>query len=222
MSDASTTAAPPNRPDPTPDPATTAAPPPSRTSRVHRLLCKLIDYGMELARSLQQRPAIATLATIALHFGTRDITQILTRITRGLQLAYALGDKLDRHPLPETVAQVSVRKPVARKPRTAPPAVRRPPLPDLPTAEDIAAALRNRPAGAVIADICRDLGIVPAHPLWREIMAVVCEFGGNFVRLFKNVLKRLTVWSTDPSWLTNDAWAEMSAQAEAWSATGPP
>jgi hypothetical protein len=92
----------------------------------------------------------------------------------------------------------------------------------MPTAEDIAAALRNRPAGAVIADICRDLGIVPAHPLWREIMAVVCEFGGNFVRLFRNVLKRLTVWSTDPSWLTNDAWAEMSAQAEAWSATGPP
>jgi hypothetical protein len=27
--------------------------------------------------------------------------------------------------------------------------------------------------GVVIADICRDLGIVPSHPLWGEVMTEV-------------------------------------------------
>ena len=222
MSAASTTAERPNHPDPSPDPATAPAPTPSRTTRLLGLLRKLIDYGTELARALQQRPALTTLVTIALHFGTRDIALILARIARGLELAYALEDKLVSRPLPETVAKDFLRTPVARKPRTARPAAPRAPLPDLPTAEEIAAALRNRPAGEVIADICRDLGIVPANPLWREIMAVVNEFGGNFVRLFNAVTHRVFAWSTDPSWLANEGWAEVQAQADSLYATGPP
>jgi hypothetical protein len=39
----------------------------------------------------------------------------------------------------------------------------------MPTAEQIAAEVRRRPIGAVIADICRDLRILPSHPLWRDI-----------------------------------------------------
>jgi hypothetical protein len=92
----------------------------------------------------------------------------------------------------------------------------------MPTAEEIAAALRNRPAGAVIADICRDLGIVPAHPLWREVMAVLAEYRGNFTKLFKSVTKRLTAWFTDPSWRANEGWAAVEAQAEALWPTVPP
>ena len=222
MSAAFATAALPNQPDPTPDLATAPAPVETRTTRLLGLLRKLIDYGTELARSLQQRPALATLVTIALHFGTRDIALILARIARGLELAYALEDKLVSHPLPETVAKDFLRAPVARKPRTARPAAPRPDLPDLPTAEDIAAALRDRPAGEVIADICRDLGIVPANPLWGEIMTVVNEYGGNFMRLMKTVMKRLCAWSTDPSWLTDEGWADVWAQTEALYATGPP
>ena len=222
MPAAFTTAEPPNRPDPTPDPATAHAPAQSRNGRLLGLLRKLIDYGTELARSLQQRPAVATLVTVALHFGTRDIALILARITRGLQLAAALEAKVVSRPLPEATAPPSFRIRSERKPRAGRQAARRPGLPDMPTAEEIAAALRNRPAGSVIADICRDLGIVPAHPLWREVMAVVMEFRGNFVRLFKTVIKRLFAWSTDPHWHTNKGWAERWVQAAAVAGTGPP
>ena len=222
MSAAFATAALPNVPDPSPDPATARAPTQSRTGRLLGLLRKLIDYGLELACSLQQNPAVATLIIVARHFGTRDIALILARITRGLQLAGELEARLVHRPLPEARLQDLFRIPADRAPRTTPPAAPRPQLPDMPTAEEIAAALRDRPAGEVIAEICRDLGIVPAHPLWGEIMMVVTEFGGNVMRLMNNVMDRLTAWTTDPSWLPNDDWAERYVQAGAAGATGPP
>jgi len=112
MSAAFTTAERPNRPDPAPDRAAGSVWEQSRTGRLLGLLRKLIDYGLELACSLQQNPAVATLVTVALHFGTRDIARILARITRGLQLAGELEAKLVRRPLPETVAQDFFRMPV--------------------------------------------------------------------------------------------------------------
>ena len=222
LSAAFATAALPNDPDPTSDPASAPAPTQSRTSRLLRLLHKLIDYGLELACSLQQTPAVATLIIVARHFGTRDIALILARITRGLQLAGELEAKLVSRPLRKTVDQEFFRMPVDRAPRSARPAASRAKLPDMPTAEEIAAALRDRPVGDVIADICHDLGIVPAHPLWGEIMTVVAEFGGNLGRFFNDMMDRLCAWSTDPSWLTNDVISERLVQAAAVGATGPP
>ena len=93
MSAAFATTEPPNRPDPTPDPAAGSVWEQSRTSRLLGLLRKLIDYGLELSCSLQQNPAVATLIIVARHFGTRDIALLLSRITRGLQLA---GSAVDR------------------------------------------------------------------------------------------------------------------------------
>jgi hypothetical protein len=46
----------------------------------------------------------------------------------------------------------------------------------LPTEEEIAAEVRRRPVGAVIADICRDLGIAPGRldpAFWRELSHAV-------------------------------------------------
>ena len=222
MSAAFATAALPNRPDPSPDPASADAPTQSRTGRLLGLLRKLIDYGLELACSLQHNPAVATLVIVARHFGTRDIALILARITRALQLAGALEAKLVRRPLPETTAQDFFRMPADRAPRTGRKAAPRPGLPDMPTAEDIAAALRDRPLGEVIADICHDLGIMPVHPLWGEIMMVVGEFGGSLVKLTKGFLKRLCAWEADPSLLKYDGWAERWLQAATVGATGPP
>ena len=222
MSSAFATAARSNDPDPSPDSATGPAPAQSRTGRVLSLLRKLIDYGLELACSMQQAPAVATLLTVARHFGTRDIALILARITRGLQLAGELEARLMRRPLPEVVAQDFFRMPVDRAPRTRRPAAPRPELPDMPTAEEIAAALRDRPVGDVIADICHDLGIVPAHPLWGEIMMVVTEFGDKFMRLINDVMDRLCPFETDPSLRKDDGWAERWLQAAAVGATGPP
>jgi hypothetical protein len=46
----------------------------------------------------------------------------------------------------------------------------------------------------VIADICHDLGIVPVHPLWGEVMMIVTEFGGSIVKLIEDVIDRLCFW----------------------------
>ena len=60
----------------------------------------------------------------------------------------------------------------------------------MPSPKEIAAAVRRRPIGAVIADICRDLGIMPADPLWRELNLAILEHRGNAFRLFKDILER--------------------------------
>ena len=61
----------------------------------------------------------------------------------------------------------------------------------LPTPEQIAAEVRRRPIGAVIADICRDLGVLPTHPLWQELSLAIIWHGGSFSRLFKDIFDRV-------------------------------
>jgi hypothetical protein len=246
MSAAPATAALPNAPEPPPgstadaaaDQVSAGVPTHSPACRVRDLLRKLIAYGQDLARTLQQRATTATLVTVALHFGTRDVALILARIARGLQLANALEARLLRRPIrpdadpdadaaaePDADADAEpalARAPADRAKRTARRAVRRPSLPDVPTAEEIAAALRHRPVGAVIADICRDLGIVPAHPLWREVMMVVIEHGGSLVTLFRDVMARMRAWRIDQSALDADGWPALPPQAVVACGTGPP
>ena len=48
----------------------------------------------------------------------------------------------------------------------------------------------RRPIGAVIADIHRDLGILPSHPLWRDVQQAMCQFGGSLARLLCDILDR--------------------------------
>ena len=48
--------------------------------------------------------------------------------------------------------------------------------------------VRRQRIGAVLADICRDLGIPPSHPLWRELHLAINQYGGNWLRM---VLERL-------------------------------
>jgi hypothetical protein len=187
------------------------------------LLRKLIDYGQELARTVQQRTAATTLLTLALQFGTGDLALILARITRGLRLANALETRLVSRPVRQDAVPAVVRAPPAdRARRPARRAVKRPSLPDVPTAEEIAAALRHRPAGAVIADICRDLGIVPGHPLWSEVMTVLVEHGGNFVSLFLDAMDRVCAWFIDPSEVDADGWPVPLSELAAACGTGPP
>jgi hypothetical protein len=69
----------------------------------------------------------------------------------------------------------------------------------LPTPEDIAAEVLRRPVGAVIADICRDLGIVPSNPLWRELSLAIISNGGNLATLFKDTWKRVSMWLLNPA-----------------------
>src|SRR5579872_5064202 len=98
MSAAPAAAALPNTSDPPPEPVVepaAGAPAPSRTSRLLGIVRKLIDYGKDLAHTLQQGATTTTaLITVALQFGTRDIALILARLSRGLLLANALEARL--------------------------------------------------------------------------------------------------------------------------------
>ncbi len=173
--------------------AATTAPPPTAESRSGRLLAlvrKLIDYGKELAATIRERIAEPVFARTC--FGTNDLAVIVRRIAHGVQLANALEARvlqraawLDKGPRPS-------RPQAARNP--AKPAAPRPaadaPLSHLPTAEQIAAEVRRRPIGTVIADICRDLGILPSHPLWREVQNALIVHNGGYARLLIDILHR--------------------------------
>src|ERR1700733_3736793 len=223
------TAAQPNRPDPHQDRPATGADAPTRTGRLLGLLRTLIDYGRQLAGTLQQRTAATDTADVTRDFGTIDIGEILARIARGLLRAAALETRLSSRLVREQTAPVaapSARSP--RQPRAAPPvdritrAAADPGLTRLPTPEAIAAEVRRRPVGAVIADICRDFGIVPSNPLWRELSLVIIENGGNLATLFKDTWKRLTIWLTNPPTAVRPAAAAPALPFAVTPGTGPP
>jgi hypothetical protein len=93
---------------------------------------------------------------------------------------------LDKEPRPRTARPA----PRPRPPASPPAETSDPRLGHLPTAEQIAAAVCRRPIGAVIADIYRDLGILPSHPLWREVQQAMRQFGGSLARLLRDILDR--------------------------------
>jgi hypothetical protein len=66
----------------------------------------------------------------------------------------------------------------------------RPRLARLPTPEQIMAEVRRRPIGAVIADICHDLGVMPNHPRWRDMERAMIEHGGSHFRLVMDTINR--------------------------------
>ncbi|MEJ0019837.1 MAG: hypothetical protein WDN25_25430 [Acetobacteraceae bacterium] len=176
---------------PTADPTTTP-PPPSASGRLRALLRKLIDYGRDLVATLRQ-PTAAGLPAITRTFGTQDIARILARITHGLLMAGALedrlvrsADRLDAPPPPRAPAKPAATPTHPDHTAAAGRPARSPPLG--------AADRRGHPPSpdrAVIADICRDLGIRPDHPLWQDVRALIIRYGGNLARLVADILDRI-------------------------------
>ncbi len=164
-----------------------------------------MDYGKELATTLQQRTH-TDLAQIGRCFGTPDIALIIASIIRGLHRAAELEARLVTRLGRKNARVGPICAPYLRLPRAAEPAGPRASgaecaatrLTHVPTPRDIAAAFRRRPIGAVIGDICRDLGIVPAHPLWREISSVMLENDGNVGTLLKHIFRRAFVHPDNP------------------------
>lgn len=227
MSIALPTAALPKPPAPPPDRAAGNATATTRTGRLLGLLRRMVDHGRALIGALQQCPTAEAPAVIARNFGTVNVAVILLRILRGLRLASALEARLVARPLRQAAEPAAAQPPSGRVRHTAPSAARRPSraasqLPEIPTAEDIAEAVRHGSVGAVIADICRDFGIIQSHPLWGEIMMAVTEFGGNYVKLVKDTLDRFSRWFLAACALEQDGWKASWSQAVPATGTGPP
>ncbi|MGP0000105.1 MAG: hypothetical protein ACLPKW_20505 [Acetobacteraceae bacterium] len=199
-------------------------PQPGRSANLLGLVRKLIDYGRELAATLRRR-AFTDPASVRCCFGAADVALILARISRGLHRANALearllrnADRLDAAPR----ATASRPGPRAPRPAAAPAAGEADArLAHLPTPAQIAAKVRRQPIGAVIADICRDLGILPSHPLWRELQVVIMREGGNFAGLLKDILNQAFPTSAAPRDLIRRPPGPL-AQFPAPVSTGPP
>ena len=68
-----------------------------------------------------------------------------------------------------------------------------PRLARLPTADEIAAEVRSRPIGAIIADICRDLGIAPGDldgAFWDELNLAIISYGGTIAGIIDDQISR--------------------------------
>ncbi len=192
------------RPDPPQDRPAPGAPVPNRFSSLLGLVRKLIDFGKGLAGTVQQ-PAAATDILLHVCFGTRNVALMLARITRGLMLLAALEARLvglagrAQRRRPEPPAQAaSVREPSPRKPRAARSAAARLDDPEsllvrMPTVEEIAAFVRCRPIGFVIAAIASDLGLGTPNPLWQEVEDAVTSHGGSYIRLIRDMFGRASL-----------------------------
>jgi len=217
------TATPTNSADPPQDRPPAAADGPKTTGFLLGLVRKLIDYGKQLAAAVRQHPPATILPCVPRFAGTIDVGQLLARIACGLQRAAALEARLLRRARQEE-KPAPASPPPPRRPSAAPPAARRAADPDparLPTAAEIASQVRHRPVGAVIADICRDFGIMPDHPLWRELQQAVVANGSNLAVVLKSIIERPMVCITDHLTIALHERPPKLQSAAAF-ATGPP
>ena len=213
---------------------------PAAIFRVLSLVRKLIDYGKQLASTIQQRAAAPGFALFASPFGTTDLAVILARITSGLRRAAALEVRLCRCAARgQDLTPAPIRLPAPRASRPArqaapvdtPPApqpldpTKDPRLAHLPTEEQIAAEVRRRPVGAVIVDICRDLGIAPGdldRAFWDEISHAIIMYGGSLAGFFTNLHKQLfACFSGEHPGRADPGWPAAPPRVAA-PATGPP
>lgn len=182
----------PSTAEPTSRPEMDGAGVPEGIARLLHVLQWIIGYGRTFVETLHQRSA-EEFHSFARRYRRSDFGEIIARIKRGLLLAAALEETLlKRARTGRDIAPVDVRYATPRADRTSDNTNKRRRVrhtkivdmpPDrLPTAEEIAAELRRRPLGAVLVDICRDLGIQPGdltREQWEELRDLILRYGGN-------------------------------------------
>lgn len=167
------------------------------------LVRRIIDHGRDLVASLKRQNTPAPSAEVARRFGTFNLTLIIARITRGLAIAAELESRLLRA---RPAQRANPNRPNPHRPaRPARPRPARPPaisqseddaalLRAMPSAEEIAERIRNRAPGAVIVEICRDLGIHADHPLWPEIRDAIILHDGSLARMVRVWMDRMAIF----------------------------
>jgi len=193
----------------TDNPADTAAQPrettpeavsakPSASQVLIDAIKRLIGAGLERLAVLQADPTPEEVQDTGIAFGTFNLCVIFARIMRGLNLATALQKYIAsqaRHiDNPPPLRALPVRKHLPRprrKPRLTEAADNATLLLRIPTEQEIAAMLRHRTIGAVLVDICADLGIGLSHPMWQEVKYLVVKHGGRWLPVINRTFHRL-------------------------------
>jgi hypothetical protein len=185
------------QPDPSQDRPTANTPTPN-ADHLLLLIRWIITLGQTLADTIRQSAATVDLGPIARHFGTLDLAHILARVARALLVAHALEALLARRvssgrdivPTPVRLPSVKPQHPGGT---IAKPAPQRTSIFDFPperepTAQEIAAELRHRAIGAVLADICHELNIMPGdlhRSRWLDLSRAIIFHAGNLTGLLR-------------------------------------
>ena len=176
-----------------PAPATPAVLP--RVSSLLRAVRLLVDYGTALIATLQQRNCLERCTMAMMDFGTRDLALIIARIKCGLLRAAALEGRLNRLvargvdlpvPVVRPLAEGSGAMRTADRKQTSP--ARAALLAALPSAEEIAAQVRTQSLGVIIADICRELGLMAGAMdgrIWDALSDAAQGGGFDLCRLIR-------------------------------------
>jgi hypothetical protein len=184
-------------PAPDPDRGAPDAPAPAlpRVSLLLRIVHKLVAYGTQLIRTLEQPGPTERQTLVMVDFGTRDLALIIARIKCGLLRAAGLEARLNRYvarghdltvpPVRYATASVGERKAASEATVRRVEAL-------LPSAEEIAEQVRTRSLSTVIADICHDLGMTRAGldgVLWDELMQAVLDCGITLFGIMRKSVK---------------------------------
>ena len=156
---------------------------PSRSAALLQIVRTLIDIGRQRLAAIRSQPGPEETRVIGRAFGTFNVALIVARILRGLRIAAALEDRVNAiAPDLDTPPRARARATSApRAPRPQPKPKRSDEQDDdallarLPTDREIAEMIRGRPIGAVLVDICADLGIGISHPLWHELRSFIID-----------------------------------------------
>lgn len=185
------------------------AAPPNRVTRLLGVVRKLIEYGHSLAETFRAH-AEAGKAGKPTPVSAARLKLLVTRLVLGIRLAYMLeadlkrreaegeditpSAELARPPMPST------RSGAASAPRGSADRTDARPVPAdelipprIPTDAEFAVMLRRKPLGAVLVDICCDLGVTPealGQAFWRELCNVILMHGGDMGRLLRNLPPR--------------------------------
>ncbi len=176
----------------------------------------LLGYGHHLLGTVRQRAAAPTFPAIAACFGTANLSTIMAHLNRGILRARALQrfllaraatgrdinivirrTRTDEEP-PPAPADAQPEQPAAPAATTKAPRPSLPPGSDdpelfMPTLEELERQVRRRAVGRTIAEILRDLAVVPGFctpAFWNALFEVMHYFGGNVATVMREKARR--------------------------------
>ncbi len=210
---------------------------PSPSQVLLRVIALLIDAGRDCLATIGGNLTPHEVQDTGFAFGTFNLAVIVNRLMRGIKLALALQARVTATAKRIDNPRFQPPRP-AGKPRTRPPRKPKPTeaednaalLAHMPTDAEIAAMLRHRTIGALLADICADLGVGVAHPLWQEVNFLIVIHGAQMVPSMKRTYNRLNAARQEvlsgiaPGWNFYRDWGPNAEaiEGECIDTTGPP